>query len=122
MVAGIKQQYAPEDLIGGSGGDRGQSETSQVVWGSNPREWVLAASVGGDAEVLGDSETGAEWNPYPVTETVQLQGIIDSHCHLQTLEPELREAHLDEARERGVVGFLVPAIKPRRGRRTARTL
>ena len=46
-----------------------------------------------------------------MTESVTLQGVIDSHCHLQTLEPELREAHLDEARERGVIGFLVPAIK-----------
>lgn len=36
---------------------------------------------------------------------------IDSHCHLQTLEPDEREAVLDAARERGVRGFLVPAIR-----------
>lgn len=37
--------------------------------------------------------------------------LIDSHCHLQSLEPAEREAALDEARERGVGGFLVPAIR-----------
>jgi TatD DNase family protein len=38
-------------------------------------------------------------------------GPIDSHCHLQSLPPEERERALDAARERGVRGFLVPAIK-----------
>ncbi len=38
-------------------------------------------------------------------------GPIDSHCHLQTLEPDERDAALDAARERGVSGFLVPAIR-----------
>lgn len=38
-------------------------------------------------------------------------GPIDSHCHLQSLAPGEREAALDAARERGVCGFLVPAIK-----------
>ena len=37
--------------------------------------------------------------------------LIDSHCHLQSLPPEERERALDAARERGVRGFLVPAIK-----------
>ena len=37
--------------------------------------------------------------------------LIDSHCHLQSLEPGDREAALDEARARGVGGFLVPAIR-----------
>lgn len=37
--------------------------------------------------------------------------VVDSHCHLQHLEPEARERALDEARERGVGGFLVPAIR-----------
>lgn len=37
--------------------------------------------------------------------------LIDSHCHLQSLEPDDRERALDEARERGVAGFLVPAIR-----------
>lgn len=37
-------------------------------------------------------------------------GLIDSHCHLQSLAPDEREAALDRARERGVRGFLVPAI------------
>lgn len=37
--------------------------------------------------------------------------VVDSHCHLQTLEPDDRERALDEARERGVAGFLVPAIQ-----------
>ncbi len=40
-----------------------------------------------------------------------MRGPIDSHCHLQTLPPEEREAALDDARERGVEGFLVPAIR-----------
>lgn len=39
-------------------------------------------------------------------------GLVDSHCHLQTLEPAERERALDTARERGVTGFLVPAIQP----------
>ncbi len=38
-------------------------------------------------------------------------GPIDSHCHLQLLPPNEREAALDAARERGVCGFLVPAIR-----------
>ncbi len=37
--------------------------------------------------------------------------LIDSHCHLQSLEPDEREAALDEARQRGVGGFLVPATR-----------
>lgn len=37
--------------------------------------------------------------------------LIDSHCHLQSLDPDDRERALDEARERGVRGFLVPAIR-----------
>lgn len=37
--------------------------------------------------------------------------LIDSHCHLQHLEPDARERALDEARARGVTGFLVPATR-----------
>ncbi|RMH20490.1 MAG: TatD family deoxyribonuclease [Acidobacteria bacterium] len=37
--------------------------------------------------------------------------LVDSHCHLQSLDPEEREAALEAARERGVEGFLVPATK-----------
>lgn len=40
-----------------------------------------------------------------------LSGPIDSHCHLQSLPPGERERALDGARERGVRGFLVPAIR-----------
>ncbi len=40
-----------------------------------------------------------------------MPGPIDSHCHLQTLPPEEREAALVTARQRGVSGFLVPAIR-----------
>lgn len=40
-----------------------------------------------------------------------LSGPIDSHCHLQSLPPDERERALDDARERGVKGFLVPAIR-----------
>ncbi len=36
---------------------------------------------------------------------------IDSHCHLQLLDPDQRRAALAAARERGVRGFLVPAIR-----------
>lgn len=38
-------------------------------------------------------------------------GPIDSHCHLQSLPAGERERALDRARERGVSGFLVPAIR-----------
>lgn len=38
-------------------------------------------------------------------------GLVDSHCHLQNLEPDDRERALDEAREGGVEGFLVPAVE-----------
>jgi TatD DNase family protein len=38
-------------------------------------------------------------------------GVIDSHCHLQSLAPDERRRALDAARERGVSGFLVPAIR-----------
>ncbi|MEM8963395.1 MAG: TatD family hydrolase [Acidobacteriota bacterium] len=37
-------------------------------------------------------------------------GVIDSHCHLQSLPPEECERALDDARERGVRGFMVPAV------------
>jgi TatD DNase family protein len=37
--------------------------------------------------------------------------LVDSHCHLQYLAPEEREAAFDRARARGVRGFLVPATK-----------
>ena len=40
-----------------------------------------------------------------------MQGPIDSHCHLQSLKDDEREAALDTARERGVSGFMVPAIR-----------
>ena len=38
-------------------------------------------------------------------------GLVDSHCHLQTIEAGERERRLDEAREAGVTAFLVPAIR-----------
>jgi TatD DNase family protein len=38
-------------------------------------------------------------------------GVVDSHCHLQSLPPDEREAALDAARARGVRGFLVPATR-----------
>lgn len=38
-------------------------------------------------------------------------GPIDSHCHLQSLPADERERAVDQARERGVAGFLVPAIR-----------
>jgi TatD DNase family protein len=40
-----------------------------------------------------------------------LPGVIDSHCHLQSLPPEQLEGALDRARARGVAGFLVPAVR-----------
>ena len=36
--------------------------------------------------------------------------LIDSHCHLQHFAPDERLAALERARERGVTGFLVPAV------------
>jgi TatD DNase family protein len=38
-------------------------------------------------------------------------GLVDSHCHLQSLPAGERERALDEARARGVRGFLVPATR-----------
>ena len=38
-------------------------------------------------------------------------GLVDSHCHLIELAPDERERQLDEARARGVTGFLVPATR-----------
>jgi TatD DNase family protein len=38
-----------------------------------------------------------------------LPGVIDSHCHLQSLSAEDRGPALERARKRGVAGFLVPA-------------
>jgi TatD DNase family protein len=46
-----------------------------------------------------------------VTPAGPFRGPIDSHCHLQSLSPDEREQALDSARERGVQGFLVPAIQ-----------
>jgi len=40
-----------------------------------------------------------------------LPGVVDSHCHLQSLAEDERDAALDRARARGVAGFLVPATK-----------
>lgn len=37
--------------------------------------------------------------------------LIDSHCHLQHFPADERERLLDEAREAGVRGFLVPAVR-----------
>jgi TatD DNase family protein len=42
---------------------------------------------------------------------VEPSRLIDSHCHLQSLQPDEREAALEEARARGVGGFLVPATR-----------
>lgn len=36
---------------------------------------------------------------------------IDSHCHLQSLEPDERAEALESARARGIRGFLVPCIE-----------
>lgn len=46
-----------------------------------------------------------------VSKRVFKPGLVDSHCHLQTFAPDERERLLDEAREAGVTGFLVPAIR-----------
>jgi TatD DNase family protein len=37
--------------------------------------------------------------------------LVDSHCHLQHFAPDERRAAVDRARERGVRGFLVPAVR-----------
>ena len=37
--------------------------------------------------------------------------LVDSHCHLQYLEPQARAAAIARARDRGVEGFLVPATQ-----------
>lgn len=38
------------------------------------------------------------------------RGLVDSHCHLQSLDPDERERALERARARGVRGFLIPGI------------
>lgn len=40
-----------------------------------------------------------------------MSSLVDSHCHLQSLEPAEREDALRLARDAGVRGFLVPAIR-----------
>ena len=50
-------------------------------------------------------------NARQVNDTRENRGPIDSHCHLQSLPADERERALDAARERGVAGFLVPAIR-----------
>ena len=55
------------------------------------------------------SDSPAE--PGRAAEPPAVARLIDSHCHLQSLEPDDREAALEEARERGVGGFLVPATR-----------
>ena len=52
VVAGIKQQYAPEDLIGGQVVIVANLKPAKLM-GIESQGMVLAASVGGDAEVLG---------------------------------------------------------------------
>jgi TatD DNase family protein len=47
----------------------------------------------------------------PPAPVAPLPGVVDSHCHLQSLPVEERDEVLDRARERGVRGFLVPAIR-----------
>lgn len=47
----------------------------------------------------------------PYAGVVPAPGVIDTHCHLQSLDPGEREAALDAARERGVRGFVVPSIR-----------
>jgi len=41
----------------------------------------------------------------------QARQVIDSHCHLQSLAEAQREAAIEDARSRGVGGFLVPALR-----------
>jgi TatD DNase family protein len=53
-------------------------------------------------------ESAAGGPAWPVTAGA---GLIDSHCHLQSLPPDERERALDAARQRGVRGFLVPATR-----------
>ncbi|HEY6324310.1 MAG TPA: hypothetical protein VJA16_22430, partial [Thermoanaerobaculia bacterium] len=45
------------------------------------------------------------------TAAMSRAGVIDSHCHLQSLPAGERERALDTARRRGVGGFLVPATR-----------
>ena len=40
-----------------------------------------------------------------------LPGVVDSHCHLQSLPADELDAVLDRARARGVAGFLAPAVR-----------
>ncbi|MCB1054909.1 MAG: TatD family hydrolase [Acidobacteria bacterium] len=43
--------------------------------------------------------------------TFRATALVDSHCHVQNLPEGDRERALDAARERGVEGFLLPAIR-----------
>lgn len=50
-------------------------------------------------------------SPSEDRESLGGQILVDSHCHLQSLEPGERQDALEAARERGIGGFLVPAIR-----------
>jgi TatD DNase family protein len=54
---------------------------------------------------------GSGDHPPPPAGATLATGVVDSHCHLQSLPADARERALDAARERGVRGFLVPAIR-----------
>lgn len=47
----------------------------------------------------------------PPQATASSKLLVDSHCHLQHYRGDERRALLDRARERGVRGFLVPAVR-----------
>lgn len=44
-------------------------------------------------------------------EAIHASSVIDSHCHLQSLTAEDCQSAIEDARCRGVVGFLIPALR-----------
>ena len=59
----------------------------------------------------GPAATAASAGGDPGSAATARAGVIDSHCHLQSLPAGERERALDTARQRGVRGFLVPATR-----------
>ena len=109
IVAGIALAYKPEELVGKQVVVAANLQPAKLM-GVESQGMVLAASLDGKPVLLHPGGPGPQRHPGQVS-APDLSGPIDSHCHLQSLPPEERERALDAARERGVRGFLVPAIK-----------
>ena len=107
LVAGIGKAYAPEDLVGNQVVVVANLKPAKLM-GVESRGMILGcdrrrrqADPGSSARRGGAERNTSEVSPVPF--------LVDSHCHLQYLEPEARAAAIARARDRGVNGFLAPA-------------